>query len=176
MSRWTASEEAEVARMVAEGMRHVDIGAAIGRSKSAVCSRIKHLGLQGKRKGVNWSRAELDFLSDHYHRDGWSAEAIGAAMGRTERAVYHKAQDIGIADIGYRYNAAPKDSIQRMVVMVSQGASIQEVATALGVSHNWVSIHLDERPHLKRQWLRRESERRSEGQVKAWAKRKAAKA
>lgn len=165
MRLWTASEEEALARMVAEGIRQQDIGKALGRSTSAVCSRVRDLGLQSKRKGSVWSREELDYLCDHYLKDGMSAEEIGARLGRSVRAVYHKAQYLGLTDISHRYNAAPKDAIQRMVVMISMGATIRQVADELGVSGNWVSIHLDERPALKRRWLKGEAQRRSEGQT-----------
>lgn len=76
------------------------IGEALGRSKRAIIRRAQYLGLSDKPlTTVDWdanNSAHDHFLRRHYRKPGWSGERLAAYFGCSKKAIYQRAELMGL--------------------------------------------------------------------------------
>lgn len=65
-----------------------------GRSSKTVAAYRHRLGLKRKPKGRDWSSDEIWFLKKYY--PSRPASWIAEILGKSKKAVYQKAQDLGL--------------------------------------------------------------------------------
>lgn len=86
---WTASEDAELKRMHAEGISNVSIAKELGRAQSSVAGRVKRMEEGGEFKpvsSVGWT-PEDDTLILDLREEGLFAREIALRIGRTKYSV-----------------------------------------------------------------------------------------
>lgn len=91
-------------------MTHEQIGAALGKSRSAVRNRCHRIGLVDKSS--DWSPSEIELLKSAYARASTNAEldlaGLASTLGRAKSNVSRKARLLGLTDQGRKDKASRK--------------------------------------------------------------------
>lgn len=121
MSGWTPELDSKL-RSLYRLKTHEEIGALIGKSRSAVRNRCWRLRLQ--KKADFWTDEEVAVLRDWYTEHKGKAmdlDALAEKLGRPRTSVCKKAGDLGLTN-----NKRPMSEDQRATMSVTQKRWLQE--------------------------------------------------
>lgn len=105
MALWSKQDD-ELLRSMYQSHDSDQIAAALGRTPSAVRTRVWTLKLSSKIQ--HWSRDEIRQLREFYARPFFVVSELAKSLGRTEDAVSLKASRLGIASAHHRRVETPK--------------------------------------------------------------------
>lgn len=162
--RWTSEADAELAHLLEKRWTYRQIAKHMGRTFNSVKCRCHQLGLKATHRDDFWSREAIDFLVDHYRRQGWTAERIGEQVGRSASSVFKKANLLGLTDPETDYKAKPEPLQRQALLLAARDYTLLEIAEALNVSRDWARRVINASPYYRRLYKDRESFRRSHGQ------------
>lgn len=139
---WSPSEIAYIQKARATGVRPTEMAGVIGRSRDAICDKLKRLGLssnqgRGYKEGP-WTDAE-DAKLDAMVSAGERNMDIARALGRSTGAVALRLANRRRADKAAQVSTWTKDEDERLNAMVAAGDSNADIATALGRSESAVA-------------------------------------
>lgn len=141
---WLPDEVAELRRLFAADEAMDAIAAALGRTGSAVCTKVYELGLR-RNSARPWSGLEDEELARRYGVDATSA--IAGDLGRTSAAVYARAGILGLTEgspppyteweiLQIRTGYGLGVPVAQLSVLIGRPASgVASVASKLGIRH-----------------------------------------
>jgi hypothetical protein len=121
---WTAEEEAQLRRLLAEGRGYHAVGLVLHRGGETVRRKAESLGLNdGKAPTAAraWSAKDIDTLYSLVER-GVSVAAIAKRLKRTKEAVRRR---MTILKLSYRHSAGALSALGVMRLLGTPGANLQ---------------------------------------------------
>jgi len=129
--RWTAPDDAQLARLYRGGVAVVDIAARLGRSTDSVNARRRQLGLAARRAQAAWSERE-DAVLAAASRAGVPAWVVADRIGRPVGQIRWRRRALGLSGApAHAYSEADDAAIR---AAYTGGADLQELAIRLGRS------------------------------------------
>jgi hypothetical protein len=125
---WTAEEEAQLRRLLAEGRGYHAVGLVLHRGGETVRRKAESLGLNdGKAPTAAraWSAKDSDLLYSLVER-GVARPAIAKRLRRTEEAVRRR---MTILKLSYRHSAGALSALAVMRLLGTPGANLQYTVT-----------------------------------------------
>lgn len=127
--RWTAQEDATLARLYRAGVAVREIATAVARSEDAVNARRTALGLSARRTPPRWSCPE-DALLEAATLGGLSANIVAEQLGRPLGQVRWRRRLLGLVSQTSRPYRPDDDAVLRSVF--EDGGGLAEPAVRLG--------------------------------------------
>lgn len=134
VERFSAEEDATMKAMFFEGASHKTIGAALGRSKSAVGNRIIMLGLSEPQK-ITWTPERTATLLKMIKTSTY--DQIAKATGVSRNNVASKAGRMGLKRPTLETSFTAED--QAYIMDNYQDMSMTDIAKELGRTTGWMS-------------------------------------
>lgn len=119
---------------------------------------------------TRWSRDEDDYLVATYGQMPVKHIAVALPM-RSMGAIRRRAEYLGLKGRGNGFRAKPQDVRDRVLLLSAQGLTTYAIAQEVGASQAWVHNVIKANATYHNQWLRRQSERRSDGIAQSWSSR-----
>ncbi|HEY7077268.1 MAG TPA: hypothetical protein VH418_17955, partial [Solirubrobacteraceae bacterium] len=129
--RWTASDDAQLARLYRGGVAVVDIAARLGRSTDSVNARRRDLGIAARRAQAAWSERE-DAVLAAASRAGVPAWVVADRIGRPVGQIRWRRRALGLSGAPARAYSEADDAA--LCAAYTGGADLQELAARLGRS------------------------------------------
>lgn len=109
---WTPDDDEKLLQMRGEGKSYADCGTALGRTPHACESRLLRLKKAGPVAGLQPSSRSWSAEEEAILRDAWpkmlARDIVDLLPGRSLKAVYTRAQTLGLADAYGLHNRGPR--------------------------------------------------------------------
>jgi hypothetical protein len=135
--RWTAHEDATLARLYRAGAAVREIAERLGRSEDAVNARRRHLAIAARRARVAWSQRE-DAVLAAATRAGLPAWVVAERLGRPVEQVRWRRRALGLAARPARVYTPAEDAAIRAAM--ASGESLEALAARLRRSHGGLRL------------------------------------
>lgn len=121
----------EVDRLVAQGLSHREVAAAIGSTYGAVGAYCHRYGVSSPwRHPRQWSRHEMDELERMWTTTNMPVDDVGAVLGRTGAAARAKANNLGLRRPGGPWPDGEAELLRELYVDLE--LDMDEIIDALG--------------------------------------------
>jgi hypothetical protein len=127
--RWTAPDDAQLARLYGGGVAVVEIAARLERSEDAVNARRRQLALPARRAQAAWSGRE-DAMLAAANRAGLPAWVVAERIRRPVGQIRWRRRALGLSAAPARAYSAGDDAAIRAAY--NDRADLQDLATRLG--------------------------------------------